>query len=205
MTIQTDVRNPSAIPGLLQLKLLQLEKPDNKTKTPPNIFDVMKGKSETVSNSTNKQTANMPPAAIAETGEGLYIDDVNMIKVMVMGDKDSRQDILQSWKQIDSMLYQPQFASIAALLKDARPYVLSKHILALEVDQANVATQLNLVANQPLIQKVMQTIARYEGVVYAINRQEAVKLKKLFMDLAQLNKLPPKQETPPTVKNWTFK
>jgi hypothetical protein len=51
----------------------------------------------------------------------------------------------------------------------------------------------------------MQTIARYEGVVYAINRQEAVKLKKLFMDLAQLNKLPSKQDTPPTVKNWTFK
>jgi hypothetical protein len=75
----------------------------------------------------------------------------------------------------------------------------------LEVDQATIATQLNLVGNQPLIQKVMQTIAGYEGVVYAINRQEAVKLKKLFMDLAQLNKLPSKQDTPPTVKNWTFK
>jgi DNA polymerase-3 subunit gamma/tau len=205
MSIQADVRNPSAIPGMLQLKLLQLEKPETKTKTPPNIFEVMKGKSESGSSQTPKPIANTPPVAIAETGEGLYIDDVNMIKVMVMGDKDARQDILQSWKQIDSMLYQPQFASIAALLKDARPYVLSKHILALEVDQATIATQLNLVGNQPLIQKVMQTIAGYEGVVYAINRQEAVKLKKLFMDLAQLNKLPSKQDTPPTVKNWTFK
>jgi len=205
MNIQADVRNLSAIPGLLQLKLLQLPSPEIKSKTLPTIFDVMKGKSESLPAANSKPTANMPPVAIAESGEGLYIDDVNMIKVMVMGDKDARQDVLQSWKEIDSMIYQPQFAAIAALLKDARPYVLSKHILALEVDQANVALQLNLVANQTLIQQVIKSIAGFEGVVYAINRQEAVKLKKLFMDLAQLNKLPSKQETPPTVKNWTFK
>ncbi|MEY3431660.1 MAG: hypothetical protein RIS53_558 [Bacillota bacterium] len=205
MSVQSDVRNPSAIPGLLQLKLLQLPIPEVKPKSPPNIFDVIKAKAESLPSTTSKSIANMPATAIAETGEGLYIDDVNMIKVMVMGDKDARQDILQSWKQIDAMLYQPSFAAIAALLKDARPYVLSKHILAIEVDQANVALQLNLVANQPIIQNVIKTIAGFEGVVYAINRQEAVKLKKLFMDLAQLNKLPAKQDTAPTVKNWTFK
>ena len=205
MGIQSDVRNPSAIPGLLQLKLLQLHAPETKAKTPPTIFDVIKGKSDSSSVGVSKPLANPSAVAIAETGEALYIDDVNMIKVMVMGDKDARQDVLQAWKQIDSMLFQPQFAAIAALLKDARPYVLSKHILALEVDQVNVAMQLNLVANQPIIQNVIKSIAGFEGVVYAINRQEAVKLKKLFMDLAQLNKLPSKQDTPPTVKNWTFK
>jgi hypothetical protein len=64
--------------------------------------------------------------------------------------------------------------------------------------------KFNIIQNQSLIQAVIKQISGYEGLVYAINRQEAVKLKKLFMDLSQLNKLPGKQDTPPTVKNWNF-
>jgi hypothetical protein len=82
--------------------------------------------------------------------------------------------------------------------------VLSKHILVLEVDQVSNAAKLNITSNQPLIQAVINQVSGYEGLVYAINRQEAAKLKKLFMDLSQLNKLPGKQDTPPTVKNWSF-
>jgi hypothetical protein len=67
-----------------------------------------------------------------------------------------------------------------------------------------VTAKLNILANQSLIQAVIKQVSGYEGLVYSINRQEAVKLKKLFMDLSQLNKLPAKQDTPPTVKNWTF-
>jgi hypothetical protein len=93
---------------------------------------------------------------------------------------------------------------MAAFIKDARPYVLSKHILVIEVDQVSVTAKLNILANQSLIQAVIKQVSGYEGLVYSINRQEAVKLKKLFMDLSQLNKLPAKQDTPPTVKNWTF-
>ncbi|MFZ9781767.1 MAG: hypothetical protein ACO3C8_00860, partial [Bacilli bacterium] len=124
---------------------------------------------------------------------------------MVVGDKDAKHDVMEAWKNIEGFMFQPQFATLASLLKDARPYVLSKHILALEVDQASVANKLNLVANQSSLQALIKAVSGYEGLVYALNRQETVKLKKLFMDLAQLNKLPSKQETPPTVKNWTFK
>lgn len=196
LKLQSDTRTGQAIPGMLQLRLLQLQPEAAKPKPQPTIFDVMK-----------KPTApskSEPTMAIEESGEAIYIDDVNMIKVMVTGDKDQKNDLIQAWKKLDDMMNQPAFAGIAALLKDARPYVFSKHILVLEVDQVSVASKLNIVANQRLIQEVMKQLTGYAGLVYAINRQEAGKLKKLFMDLSQLTKLPAKQDTPPTVKNWTF-
>jgi DNA polymerase III subunit gamma/tau len=196
LTLQLDARNAQAIPGMLQLRLLQLHPDANKTKPQPTIFDVMK--------KTAAPTQNELPTSIHETGDAIYIDDVNMIKVMVTGDKDQKHDLIESWKKLDELLYQPKYAAIAALLKDARPYVLSKHILVLEVDQVSNSAKFNVVLNQKLIQTVIKQISGYEGLVYAINRQEAGKLKKLFMDLSQLNKLPTKQDTPPTVKNWNF-
>jgi hypothetical protein len=127
-----------------------------------------------------------------------------MIKVMVTGDKDAKNDVIEAWKKLDNFMFQPTFAALASILKDAKPYVLSKHILALEVDQVSVANKLNLVANQKSIQEMIRNISGFSGLVYCLNRQESVKLKKLFMDLSQLNKLPSKQDTPPTVKNWSF-
>jgi DNA polymerase-3 subunit gamma/tau len=196
MTLQLDARNAQAIPGMLQLRLLQLQPDVSKPKPQPTIFDVMK--------KTPTPSQAEPATSIQETGDGIYIDDVNMIKVMVTGDKDQKNDLIESWKKLDELLYQPKFAPIAVLLKDGRPYVLSKHILVLELDQVSNVAKFNIVQNQSLIQAVIKQISGYEGLVYAINRQEAVKLKKLFMDLSQLNKLPGKQDTPPKVKNWNF-
>ena len=197
LAVQMDVRNAQSIPGLLQLKLLQLQPTVVEHKTQPTIFDVLK---------TNKNPAPAPvmPKEVAENGEGIYIDDVNMIKVMVTGDKDAKNDVIEAWKKLDNFMFQPTFAALASILKDAKPYVLSKHILALEVDQVSVANKLNLVANQKSIQEMIRNISGFSGLVYCLNRQESVKLKKLFMDLSQLNKLPSKQDTPPTVKNWSF-
>jgi hypothetical protein len=196
MKLQLDSRNTQSIPGMLQLRLLQIQPELSKPKSQPTIFDVMK--KATVP--TQSELLN----SIQETGEAIYIDDVNMIKVMVTGDKDQKNDLIESWKKLDELLYQPKYATIAALLKDSRPYVLSKHILVLEVDQVSVTTKFNIITNQKSIQEVIKQISGFEGLVYAINRQEAGKLKKLFMDLSQLNKLPAKQDTPPTVKNWNF-
>jgi hypothetical protein len=197
LEVQMDVRNAQSIPGLLQLKLLQLQPTVVEQKTQPTIFDVLK---------TNKNPVPSPVMTkdVAETGEGIYIDDVNMIKVMVTGDKDAKNDVIEAWKKIDNFMFQPTFAALASILKDAKPYVLSKNILAIEVDQVSVANKLNLVANQKSIQDIVRNVSGFSGLVYCLNRQECVKLKKLFMDLAQLNKLPSKQDTPPTVKNWSF-
>lgn len=194
-----DIRNTQHVPTLMQLRFMQLMKPQEKVSAKPTIFDVMKSPK-----TDNKSLPVASQPQVAETGEPLFMDDVNMIKVMVAGDKDQKHEVMNAWHKLDELMYQPTLAPFAALLKDARPYVLSQFILILETDQIQNAAKLNLIGNQPTIQNIVKTIAGYQGLIYTINRQEAVKLKKLFMDLAQLNKLPQKQDTPPTVKNWSF-
>jgi hypothetical protein len=45
---------------------------------------------------------------------------------------------------------------------------------------------------------------KIQPLIYAINPAESTKLKKLFLDLQSLKKLPEKSSTPPTVKNWKW-
>ncbi len=195
----SDARQTQQLPTLLQLRFMQLTKPEEKTPTKSTIFDVMKQKKDQM-----KSPEQSSLSTVAEAGEPLFIDDVNIIKVMVAGDKDQKNDLITHWSKLDELMYQANLAPFVALLKDARPYVLSKHILVLETEQASLATKLNLLANQATLQSIMKTIAGYQGLIYTVNRQESAKLKKLYMDLAQLNKLPSKQDAPPTVKNWSF-
>jgi DNA polymerase III subunit gamma/tau len=199
MQLTFDLRNIQDLPTLLQLRLMQLNVVTEKQPAQPTIFDVMKQTKTAPKGNTDSQTAS-----VIETGEAIFIDDVNIIKVMVSGDKEQKNQLIDAWNKLDELMYQPGLAPYVALLKDTRPYVLSKHILILETDQASIAAKLNLVGNQKMIQSIMQSITGYKGLVYVVNRQESVKLKKLFMDLSQLNKLPVKQDGPPTVKNWSL-
>jgi DNA polymerase-3 subunit gamma/tau len=200
MSLQGDYRQSQALPALIQLRLMQLASQQTKGEKNPTILDVMKSSPKT--GPTPSQTA--PNLPLAVQGESIFIDDVNIIKVMVAGDKDQKLEMVEAWKRLDTLLSQSPNASLIALLKDTRPYVLSKHILILESETALQAQKLNLLPNQILIQSTIQAISSFKGLVYTVNRQESVKLKKLFMDLAQLNKLPAKLDIPPTVKNWSF-
>jgi DNA polymerase III subunit gamma/tau len=201
MSLQGDYRQTQALPALIQLRLMTLASGPAVPVKSPTIFEVMKPPIK--SNVTPGQSTPSSPE-LASIGESLFIDDVNIIKVMVAGDKDQKLDMVAAWKRLDDLKFQSNHAAIVLALKDTRPYVLSKHILILEADTPQQAQKLNLLPNQPLIQATVQTISSFKGLVYTVNRQESVKLKKLFMDLAQLNKLPAKLDTPPTVKNWTF-
>lgn len=192
-SVLNEVKNASLIPGILQLNLLQLKRESQVNPSPQaTILEVMKPTPKKINSTSNTNK------------ESIFIDDVNMIKVMVSGDKDQRLEVVHAWKHLEEKMMDATFAELAALLKDARPYVLSKQILTLEVEQISIAQQLNLVSNQALLQSLIQSISGYQGLIYTIHKQEAVKLKKLYKDLSDLNKLPAKQDHAPTVKNWTF-
>lgn len=142
--------------------------------------------------------------SVSEEGDSLYIDDLNIIKIMVDGNKEAKQVLLKEWDQLDTWMLDEQSGPIASLLKDGKPYVLSEHVLILEYDNPLLASKLNRVNNQPAIQDMLANVYPDPVLVYAVNRQESLKLNKLFLDLRQLGKLPVKVQTPPTVKNWKF-
>jgi DNA polymerase-3 subunit gamma/tau len=143
-------------------------------------------------------------SALSEDGESLYIDDLNIIKIMVDGNKEAKQSLLKEWDQLDTLMLDDQLGPLATLLKDGKPYVLSEHVLILEYDNPLLASKLNRVANQVALQDLLSNLYPEPVLLYAVNRQESLKLNKLFLDLRQLGKLPVRVQTPPTVKNWKF-
>lgn len=134
----------------------------------------------------------------------IFMDDVNMIKVMVQGDKDSKLKLIQKWDLLDSFINDPLLANYALLLKDGKPYVLSHDVLILEYETSSIVGRINTVNNQEFFKKILTTIAQIQPLVYAINPAESSKLKKLFIDLQGLKKLPEKSTLPPSIKNWKW-
>lgn len=143
-------------------------------------------------------------SSISEEGDSLYIDDLNIIKIMLDGNKEEKQSLLKEWDQLDTLMLDESIGPIATLLKDGKPYVLSEYVLILEYDNALQAAKLNRVQNQSALQDVLANLYPEPVLIYAVNRQESLKLNKLFLDLRQLGKLPAKTQTPPTVRNWKF-
>jgi DNA polymerase-3 subunit gamma/tau len=134
----------------------------------------------------------------------IFMDDVNMIKVMVQGDKDAKLKLIQKWDALDTLLNDPLLASYAMLLKDGKPYVLSQDVLILEYETSSIVSRINTVNNQDFFKKILTSIAQIGPLVYAINPAESTKLKKLFIDLQGLKKLPEKSIQPPSIKNWKW-
>ncbi len=143
-------------------------------------------------------------SSLSEEGDSLYIDDLNIIKIMLDGNKEEKQSLLKEWDQLDTLMLDESIGPIATLLKDGKPYVLSEYVLILEYDNALQAAKLNRVQNQSALQDVLANLYPEPVLIYAVNRQESLKLNKLFLDLRQLGKLPAKTQTPPTVRNWKF-
>lgn len=141
---------------------------------------------------------------LKDQGESIYIDDVNIVKIMVDGNKEAKQELLREWSQLDTLVLDEQLASVALLLQDGKPYVLSEFVLILEYENPLMAKKCNVLENQRALQDMLANLYPEPVLVYGVNRQESLKLNKLFLDLRQLGKLPAKNHLPPTVKNWKF-
>jgi DNA polymerase-3 subunit gamma/tau len=153
---------------------------------------------------TDKPAPNHVSSPLLDTGDVIYIDDLNIIKIMVEGNKEAKQELLREWHQLETYAMDSALSPIALLLQDGKPYVLSEHVLILEYDNPLMAKTCNVLANQSAIQDLLANIYPEPILIYGVNRQESLKLNKLFLDLRQLGKLPVKTHVPPTVKNWKF-
>ena len=156
------------------------------------------------SNASPTFSSTPSQSTITEEGESLYIDDLNIIKIMVDGNKEAKQSLLKEWDQLDTLMLDDHVGATATLLKDGKPYVLSEHVLILEYDNPLLASKVNRVVNQSALQDLLANLYPEPVLIYAVNRQESLKLNKLFLDLRQLGKLPVRVQTPPSVKNWKF-
>ena len=131
---------------------------------------------------------------VREEGEMVKLDDETVIKLMVLGDKQERKTLMNRWNELDSYLYHPIFGDIIALIKDGKPYLVTKEAIILEYDLQKLANKLNVKENQKNASEVFSHMLNKDIFVYALSRNDSVRLYKSYINLKQISKLPRAKE-----------
>ena len=128
---------------------------------------------------------------IVETdGEKYEFDDDFMIKLMVIGDKELRKGLTQRWKEFDSYLGHPTLGDMVALIKDGKPFIVTKNVIILEYDFEKLSQKANVKSNAKKIAEIISKMIGNEVLVYSISRSESVRLVTAYHNLRQINQLP---------------
>ncbi len=185
------VSNPRSLFEITLLKLVTL---NNKKK----VEKVIEKKIETPINETKVEEKievkeDIKPLELE--GESNHLDDDTIIKLMVSGNKDERVSLVEKWtRSISQFSADPKLGKYASLLLDATPYIITKNVLILNYDFERLANKVNIKSNQINLSKLLESILKRHVFVYALSRSEELRLRKLFLNLRQINKLPNKEE-----------
>lgn len=139
--------------------------------------------------------ASGPKQNVVDEGERYELDDELIIKLMVIGDKQTRKDLMAKWSTLDSLIANPTLGDVAALIKDGRPFIVTNNIVVLEYDFSKLANRLNVKDNQENVSNLIKKmLGKDELFVYAISRDESVRLVRAFNNLRQVSQLPKSSE-----------
>ena len=67
--------------------------------------------------------------AVEADGERYELDDETIIKLMVIGDKELRHNIVGRWDELDAYLGHPTLGDVVALLKDGAPFIVTNNVV----------------------------------------------------------------------------
>ncbi|MFA5282991.1 MAG: DNA polymerase III subunit gamma/tau [Bacilli bacterium] len=122
------------------------------------------------------------------------IDDDTMIKIMVLGKKESRQKMTDKWGDLESLIGHPKMGKFASILRDGHPFVVTDNIIILEYDFDRLVKKINDEKNGEDLKRLIETAFGTRMDLFAITRSDSIRLRKLFSNLSQISKLP-KRET----------
>lgn len=128
--------------------------------------------------------------SIINDGDKYVISDDKFIDLMVLGEKESRKNLLNRWDELNAYLGHPTLGDIVALIKDGKPFLVTKEIVVLEFDFDKLAQKLNIKSNQENVAKVIGKMMNKEMFVYGVSRAKTVELVKSYHSLRQISKLP---------------
>jgi len=183
-------------------KVALVEPPVKKDEDRPTIFEAFAPQQE--AETKPLVIEGVVDAKLESSGDKITIDDDNIIKVMVSGLKDDKIALLNRWGDLASLSADLTIGRFAALLFDGKPYVLSKQILILEYDLPNLVDKINVSANQAVLQKIVRALLNRNVLVYGMTRNECMRLKKKYLELNQIRKLPDRRNLSIDVKGYTL-
>ncbi len=127
---------------------------------------------------------------VASEGEHYELDDDVIIELMVLGDKAERKNLMSRWNELNSYINHPAFGDVIALLKDGKPFIVTKEVIILEYDFSKLADKINIKTNADTAAEILSKMLGRIVFVYAISRSESVRLITAFNNLRQISKLP---------------
>ena len=128
----------------------------------------------------------------AKADEMFSINDDLMIKIMVSSKKEIKNKFLEDWKKIKSLTTHPIIGSAAMMLLDSHTLVASNKVLIIESQLQSTADKINKIENQKNLQDVINNIFGVRCFIYAVSRNESVRLQKVYTDKFQVGALPKK-------------
>lgn len=127
---------------------------------------------------------------IETEGDKYELDDETIIKLMVIGNKELRHEIVNRWDELDGYLGHPTLGDLVALLKDGNPFIATQNTLVLQYDFEKLAAKVNVKVNSNRISEILKKMLGRDVFVYAVSRSESVRLLTAYQNLRQISKLP---------------
>lgn len=130
------------------------------------------------------------------SGPSNYLDDVNIINILVQSKKDLRKKLSTIWSNLEDYLDDEKFGPYANILLDATIFSVSDDYLILNNNYESKSKKTNLIEYQSTFAELIEKITGKKYFVYSLGRSRSTEITKKFYGLMQLNKLPKADEIP---------
>lgn len=134
-------------------------------------------------------TGDIDIKLVSIEGDSYHLDDDTLIKLMVVGNKQLKKDIIDLWSRLNTYM-NTEDAAFAALLLDGQPFIATKKHLILSYNYKKPAAKLNIKSNQKTLSKLIEKLTGNKFFIYAVNRDDNTRSIQHYLNLQQLNKLP---------------
>ena len=131
---------------------------------------------------------------LAEDGERYEFDDDMMVKLMVLGNKELRKDLISKWPTLDILLSNPSIGELAAFIKDSTPFLVTKDVIVLQFTFDRQVKKANIKSNEKEIAELFNKMLNKDVFVYSVTRAETVRLITAYHNLRQISQLPKPSE-----------
>ena len=135
-----------------------------------------------------------PLPVLAVDGEVNQVNLKDLIKLVIIANKEERLMLLDRWNKLQELIYNPNDGAVASLLLESKPYLVTGANLLLICDNKAPAKKINIKENQESIQKVVKKLLGRKVTIYALNRDESTEFLKIYRNLQEINQLPKKNE-----------
>lgn len=142
-------------------------------------------------------TSSVSHSAVYDDGNEIFINDEEIIKIIVLANKEERLKLMKEMKRLEYLKTDPTLGPLASLLCAGSPMALCDEALLLSFNTARQTKMANIARNQIPMQELLATILGRKVFIYAIGPkgdQSRNAIIAKFQNLNQAGKLPNKSE-----------